>query len=116
MNDAELRSWLGLFEIPESRDYARNLESAFSSAAFFATSALFQEWQLANKLDVHSDHGMDTTIPDISLAGIIVVSALLGLYLVGLFAMAAYASPRGRRRSIRLLFCASALDSAITFR
>jgi hypothetical protein len=68
------------------------MESAFSSAAFFATSALFQESRYPTELGVHSDHGIDTTIPDISLAGIIVVSVLLGLYLVGLFAMAAYAS------------------------
>jgi hypothetical protein len=50
----------------------------------------------SHTLSISFDHGADTQIPSISLAGIIVVSLLLAIFLVSLFIMASYASISSR--------------------
>ncbi|TVY18487.1 hypothetical protein LARI1_G005501 [Lachnellula arida] len=73
----------------------QNLASAFTSASFLANQA----WLMNNiqgssqrSLTVAWDSGVDTEVPTISLAGIILISILLGIDLLALLAMAIYAS------------------------
>ncbi|KAI0451725.1 hypothetical protein F5B21DRAFT_485885 [Xylaria acuta] len=68
------------------------IQNAFSSAAFLANEA----WMTSNLENAHFsvsyDLGADTEIPVISRAGIVLISTLLGLYLLGVLSMALYAA------------------------
>lgn len=90
---SEMFEWIKNFQYDTER-----LSNAFTVATFLANQA----WML-NNVDVGShslyisyDLGADTEVPVISEAGIRLVSALLGLDLLALLAMAfyAYLSPR----------------------
>lgn len=85
-----LEAWLLNFN---ARDTGR-LANAFTAASFLANQALVESsiYSTHHTLTIYSDPGADTQIPVISLGGIIVVSILLGLYLVPLLALALYAS------------------------
>jgi hypothetical protein len=71
-------------------------EKAFFAAVFMANHL----WLLKSRsvkeegrsLLISYDMGIDTKVPAMSLAGMIVVSVLLGLFLIGLGIMALYAS------------------------
>lgn len=92
-NYGTLKSWLGKFQLSDTPESALAMENTFSSAAFFATSAIFKTRSFKN-LDYHSNAGMDTIIPEFSFGALIAVSILLGLYLLGLWGMAMYAYRR----------------------
>ncbi|KAJ6592826.1 hypothetical protein B0H19DRAFT_1224624 [Mycena capillaripes] len=66
------------------------ITNAFSAAAFLANQA----WMLSAfnpRLMVQYDLGVDTQVPVLSLTGIIVVSVVLGLFLLVLLGVAVYA-------------------------
>lgn len=95
----EVAQWL--VRLTNRTEPAR-ISNAFTAAAFLAN----QNWLLnqrttkgADHLMVYFDEGMDIQVPVISTASIIVVSGLLGLYQVVLFALAVYAAwtPRWTR-------------------
>lgn len=70
-----------------------DLENAFTIAAYLANMAWISGGSyLGNSLTVNYDIGVDTQKPAISLAGLIILSVLVGLDLVGLLATAIYAS------------------------
>lgn len=67
------------------------LTRAFTAAMFLANEA----WLLSSmerNLEIYYDYGVDTLVPAISLAGIILISILLGTYLICLLALAVYGS------------------------
>ncbi|KAI0966345.1 hypothetical protein F4678DRAFT_299914 [Xylaria arbuscula] len=68
------------------------IQNAFSTAAFLANEA----WMTSNPSNanfwVSYDLGADIQIPVISLAGKILISTLLGIYLFGVLCMALYAA------------------------
>ena len=70
------------------------LTTAFSAAAFLAN----QEWMMNNiesgsrTLSISFDYGADTQAPTISRVGMILISVLLSIDLIALFAMGIYAS------------------------
>lgn len=67
------------------------IQNAFTAAAYLANEAwMFNPYGGEPSLTVTYDQGADTTKPDISTAGIAVVSLLLGSYVLGLLAMAVY--------------------------
>ena len=79
----------------DNSDTLEYLSNAFTSASFLANQA----WLMNNipdpsyrSLTIAWDSGADTEVPTISLAGIILISTLLGIDLLALFAMAIYAS------------------------
>lgn len=81
------------------------IETAFNAAAYIATKAWLEDNVstidfFRDSLAVSSDMGADSLIPVISLAGVVVVSILLGIQLLILFAMAIYAawSPRWTKK------------------
>ncbi|OJJ49039.1 hypothetical protein ASPZODRAFT_13776 [Penicilliopsis zonata CBS 506.65] len=67
-----------------------NMANAFTAAALLANQAWFQT--LDGQLYVYKDFGTDVEVPSISLAGIVVVSALMGLYMIPLLLLAIYSS------------------------
>ncbi|KAL4868288.1 hypothetical protein BDV12DRAFT_197342 [Aspergillus spectabilis] len=78
-------------------DDTERLENAFTSAAFLANKArLEHDFGGWSGLDVSYDMGADTQVPAISTAGVVVVSALLGLRVAALLGLGVYAawSPR----------------------
>jgi hypothetical protein len=95
----EVSRWLVLFT---NYTTPERLSNTFTAAAFLAN----QNWLLnqapasgGDHLAVYYDRGMEIQAPIISTAGIVIVSVLLGLYLVVLFALAVYAAwtPRWTR-------------------
>lgn len=86
----EVAEWISLFNLDAGR-----LAGAFTAAAFLANQAwlggnLGEESQ--RSLTVSYDFGEDTVVPSIALAGVVVISVLLAMYLVVLCALAVYAS------------------------
>jgi hypothetical protein len=70
-----------------------NLENAFNAASFLANKAWMQHVAMSGHgLHVSYDTGKDTEVPTISLAGIVVVSAILAIYLGSLIALGIYAT------------------------
>ncbi|KAL2811415.1 hypothetical protein BJX63DRAFT_444099 [Aspergillus granulosus] len=79
------------------------LENAFNAAAFIATKKWLEHPMMATfsgDRRVNFDMGADTQVPVISLAGITVVSALLGLHVLALLLLGLYSawSPRWTKR------------------
>ncbi|GAW22640.1 hypothetical protein ANO14919_121820 [Xylariales sp. No.14919] len=68
------------------------IRNAFSTAAFLANEAWMMQDLPSSGFKVYYDLGADTQVPVISRAGIALISALLGLYLLGVLAMALYAA------------------------
>jgi hypothetical protein len=91
--DSYLTDWISNFQGDTTL-----LGNAFTSAAFLANQAWLmrnvgvQQGQGQRTLTVNYDLGADTVVPTISRAGIIVVSAVLGLFIIGLFALAVYSA------------------------
>ena len=85
-----MMDWVGNF-VYEDTD---SLTTAFSAAAFLSNQA----WMMNNAessfrtLSISFDYGADTQVPTISRAGMILISVLLGIDLIALFVMGAYAS------------------------
>lgn len=87
--------WVNIFNDPDT------MEPVFSAAAFLANQA----WMNNNidqglmSLTVNFDMGADTKIPVISRTGVILISTLLGLYILIILSLATYAwwSPRWTR-------------------
>jgi hypothetical protein len=95
----EVARWLRLFTNYTDPD---RLTNGFTAAAFFANQNwLLNQAQSAgdSPLTVYYDEGMEIQAPEISMAGIIAMSVLLGLYLAMLLALAVYAAwtPRWTR-------------------
>jgi hypothetical protein len=88
-----LASWITTFQLDTTL-----LSNAFTSAAFLANQAWLMrnvgpdQGQGQRTLTVNYDLGADTVVPTISRAGIIVVSVVLGLFVIGLFALAVYSA------------------------
>lgn len=88
-NSIRATNWLWIFEAPGSEPILAN---AFTISAYLATSAWLSDSQPGTRLfQVNYDPGAQTQKPSISLAGILVVSVLIGLNLTGLLATALYA-------------------------
>jgi hypothetical protein len=92
------RDWLFYFNGPTTVS-SNSVANAFGTAAFLANQA----WLETNNdpftaigLYLEVDLGSDTQVPDISLAGIVVISILMGLYLLPLLGLAVYASTTPR--------------------
>lgn len=68
------------------------LTNVFNSAAFLANQAWLQNQVFRKTLSVSYDLGADSEVPQISRAGVILISILLGLDLSMLLALAIYAS------------------------
>jgi len=73
----------------------KHITNAFTSAAFLANEAWLTS-QLRGSWRVNYDYGADTVVPVISLTGIIVVSNLIGFFLVALLTLALYSASRAR--------------------
>ncbi|PPJ59969.1 hypothetical protein CBER1_10150 [Cercospora berteroae] len=69
--------------------------NAFAAAVYLATEAWFTtghaDW---GSRSVYSDPGADTTIPTMSLASMIVLSLMLGMYLACIIALSVYSSSK----------------------
>lgn len=90
MVDDEIAAWIGLFN-----GDVGTLANAFTAGAFLANQAWLENnlgEENQRTLTVSYDLGEDTVVPSISLAGLIVISVLLAVYLVALCAVAVYAS------------------------
>ncbi|KAI9923768.1 hypothetical protein MW887_008396 [Aspergillus wentii] len=92
--------------------------NAFTVAAYLANMAWISEgFPNRNSLTVEYDMGADSQKPSISLTGIIVVSILIGLDLLGLLATAVYASwfPRwtGSLDAFSLLRLGSSISQSV---
>lgn len=90
-NLGPFRNWLNYLYEPY---YVKKQNNAFTAAVFLANQA----WMLYNvqtlmgrSLTMTSDPGVDTDVPVISTAGIIIISILWVIYLTALLAMSAYA-------------------------
>ncbi|KAK7007424.1 hypothetical protein R3P38DRAFT_3403781 [Favolaschia claudopus] len=66
------------------------IQNAFTSAAFIANEAWMMSHPATGMLEVTYDYGADTQIPVISTKAIILLSALLGVFLSSLLALAIY--------------------------
>ncbi|QMW44316.1 hypothetical protein G4B11_007736 [Aspergillus flavus] len=89
-NALRAASWLQNFEAPGGEPILAN---AFTISAYLAISAWLSDIDPGTRsFMVNYDQGADTQKPSISLAGIIVMSVLVGLNLIGLFVTAIYAS------------------------
>ena len=88
--DLQIRSWIRIFDNLDNE----RLTAAMNAAAFLATKAWMdnQVPSIGHSLSVEYDLGIETLIPSISLAGIVVISALYFIFLLSLLATAAYAS------------------------
>lgn len=75
---------------------SERIENAFSTAAFIANEAWMTSKLPDPSFSVEYDLGADTEIPVISLAGIVLISTLLGLYLLGVLSMALYGASVAR--------------------
>lgn len=75
-----------------------SIPSAFTAAAFLANKEFLSS--KGGRWSINQDLGTDMDLPTISLAGIIVVSILMGLYLLPLLALSLYAGyyPRWTER------------------
>lgn len=78
---------------------ASNFPNAFTTAAFLSNKQWVESMQ--PMYAIYQDPGTEMEIPDIGLAGVIVVSVLLGPYLLLLLALSWYGS-RARRWTYRL--------------
>ena len=87
--EAQILDWLSIFTAEDSKQ----LEKAFNAAAFLATQAWMQ-YQAGSgwTLTVSYELGTDTQVPVISRAGMVLISALMAIFLLSLFALALYAS------------------------
>jgi hypothetical protein len=83
----EIETWLFSLAAGSSPEVVNN---AFEAAAFLANEAWLVQSTPNPTLSVNFDLGADTEIPVISLAGIILISVLLLIYLVALCALAIY--------------------------
>lgn len=95
--ESDVSDWLqDLFatyaEYPESDTW--ELKKLFTSAAFIANQAWLLHQPSDNDLQIQRDLGLDTVIPSISFAGIIIISSLLATYLFILSLFAVYAARR----------------------
>jgi hypothetical protein len=90
---ATVSMYFWLFSGPDAADPER-VENAFASAAFLANDLLMTGdlYRGYGSIYTSYDMGADQQIPHISRAGIIVVSALLGLDLACLLALALYSA------------------------
>ncbi|KAJ5833675.1 hypothetical protein N7474_001986 [Penicillium riverlandense] len=104
---------INFVELSDSRDNAQQfigdwlvaiytnpgqIPNAFTSAAFLSNKHLIESMEAS--WTISQDLGSEMEIPGISLGGVVVVSVLMGLYLLPLLALALYASryPRWTRR------------------
>jgi hypothetical protein len=70
-----------------------HLSDIFTAATFLANQAWISDDIIPDgSLTVHYDYGVDTVIPSVSHAGIIIVSILLATFLLALFVATLYAS------------------------
>ncbi|KAL3457441.1 hypothetical protein BJX64DRAFT_17811 [Aspergillus heterothallicus] len=93
-----IADWLGIFY----KDPA-SVANAFSAAAYLHHEVWMEDGDedpYAPNFSVSFDMGTDRQKPVVSLAGVIVVSALLGIHVLALLALAGYAawSPRWTKR------------------
>ncbi|KAL4923116.1 uncharacterized protein BDV17DRAFT_277968 [Aspergillus undulatus] len=90
----QIAVWLGNFITNED---PADMQSTFTAAAFLANKVWMQHNAgSTSNLKVTYDRGIDTKVPVISLAGIIVVSVLLATHVFSLLALGIYSrwSPR----------------------
>jgi hypothetical protein len=71
---------------------ANVVENAFAASAFLANDAMMADAYRPQGLSISYSLGVDMQIPSISREGLILVSVLLGLYLLCLLAMAIYSA------------------------
>ncbi|KAK7031730.1 hypothetical protein R3P38DRAFT_2522568 [Favolaschia claudopus] len=84
-------SHLWSFVFTSSDGFAgERIQNAFTSAAFIANEAWMMSHPSTGMLEVTYDYGADTQIPVISTKAIILLSALLGVFLSSLLALAIY--------------------------
>jgi hypothetical protein len=107
MLDSELVAYVGSFfpsglsAVPVSpyTYYPELLSNAFRSAVFLANEAwlVFSRDADDGTRDVYSDPGFAMVIPEISSAGIVIISSLLAIYIACLLSLAVYSArtPRG---------------------
>ncbi|KAK6815506.1 hypothetical protein RU639_008736 [Aspergillus parasiticus] len=71
-----------------------SLKKAFDAAAFFANKAWFESWGASCRLDfsVYWDPGLDTEVPVMSMASLIVITIILSLHLLILICLTIWAS------------------------
>lgn len=101
--------------LQDMHDSASGFLNIFTAAAFLSN----KQWveSLRPLYSIYQDPGSEMAIPDISLAGLIVVSVLLGLYLLLLLALSLYGSwtPRWTHRldSFAMLRFGAALGEGV---
>ncbi|KAJ5175617.1 uncharacterized protein N7482_001494 [Penicillium canariense] len=81
---SSISQWLSWFT-----NYADRLPTAFTAAAYLSNAQLLAT--IPGSWYVYQDLGENMEIPSISLTGIIVVSVLMGVYLLPLLALSLYA-------------------------
>lgn len=88
--DFEIARYIDNFWYDSTPETVERRTNAFRSAVFLATEAWLTTSNANPTLKVFYDMGADTSVPTISLAGTIVISVLLGTYLISLTALALY--------------------------
>lgn len=88
-------------QIPITRQYANwlysftdtdRMQTAFSAAIYLASEVWLINGPITKDLQINSDPGIDMQKPQISTEGIIVVSAMMGAFLLSLWAVALWAN------------------------
>jgi hypothetical protein len=88
----EIRRYLENFQIGK-----KNLQNAFVAASFLANQAWMESLNpLCNNLVIPYDNGLDTQVPVISMAGLVLISILLGLHLLILMVLGTWSAMTSR--------------------
>ncbi|KAE8140900.1 hypothetical protein BDV38DRAFT_279876 [Aspergillus pseudotamarii] len=89
---ADVAMYFLLFSGVPSGPSSERIQNAFTSAAFLANDMLMMNNFQEQTIGISYDMGADVQKPDISRGGIIVVSILLGLFLICLLVLALYSA------------------------
>ena len=91
-DETSLLEWLASFN--HNATSPSDLENAWTAGLYIVNEAWIKAAKVSDIgwFDILSDPGKDTSIPTISLAALLVISALLFIYLVSLLSVASYAA------------------------
>ena len=94
LTEADLQGGISLWLRHFQANDAEVMANAFNAAAFLALKAWMENQVVvaARTLSVTMDMGADTQVPSMSHAGMYVISILLAVFLLSLFAMALYST------------------------
>lgn len=108
----QLQAWAYNFGYYDNVNYFTSRADTFAASAFLANEIWLTYYD--DSISVSYDLGADHQVPTMSLAGMIVISALLGIYLSFLLAMAFYSCKTGLWTSQFDAFAMLRLGSALS--